>query len=124
MRQTDHAQAMAERFRELVEEAGDIPGQFHVLDLVLADRHAIAVIDEDVRGLQDRIFQEAGVDVLHAIAQRNGSFEFKVDDFDWGGEYYKKHGLMMPKDGRDQIRDHDAILFGSAGHPDIQDPVS
>jgi tartrate dehydrogenase/decarboxylase/D-malate dehydrogenase len=31
---------------------------------------------------------------------------------------------MMPADGREQIRNHDAILFGSAGHPDIPDHVT
>ena len=66
----------------------------------------------------------AGVDVLQAIAERDGEFTFKVDAFDWGGDYYKKHGRMMPEDGRDQIRDHDAILFGSAGHPDIPDHIT
>ena len=66
----------------------------------------------------------AGVEVLHAVAQRHAGFEFKVDEFDWGGEYYKTHGRMMPEDGRDQIRNHDAILFGSAGHPDIPDHVT
>jgi tartrate dehydrogenase/decarboxylase/D-malate dehydrogenase len=66
----------------------------------------------------------AGVEVLQALARRAGSFQFKVDQFDWGGEYYKKHGRMMPADGRDQIRHHDAILFGSAGHPDIPDHIT
>ncbi len=66
----------------------------------------------------------AGIEVLQALAKRDGSFEFLVDDFDWGGEYYKKHGRMMPGDGLDQIRNHDAILFGSAGHPDIPDHVT
>ena len=66
----------------------------------------------------------AGVEVLDAVAKREGSFGFKVDHFDWGGEYYKKHGRMMPENGRDQIRNHDAILFGSAGHPDIPDHVT
>src|SRR5881394_1189215 len=66
----------------------------------------------------------AGVEVLQALAKRDGSFGFKVDHFDWGGEYYKKHGRMMPEDGRDQIRKHDAILFGSAGHPDIPDHIT
>ena len=66
----------------------------------------------------------AGVEVLHAIAQREDRFEFHVDEFDWGGEYYKKHGRMMPEDGRDQIRGHDAILFGSAGHPEIPDHIT
>ena len=66
----------------------------------------------------------AGVEVLHALAKRDGGFVFAVDEFDWGGEYYKKHGRMMPKNGRDLIRNHDAILFGSAGHPDIPDHIT
>jgi tartrate dehydrogenase/decarboxylase/D-malate dehydrogenase len=66
----------------------------------------------------------AGVEVLHAIAKRDGGFKFDVDHFDWGGEYYKKHGRMMPENGRDQIRKHDAILFGSAGHPEIPDHIT
>jgi len=66
----------------------------------------------------------AGIEVLEALAKRDGSFGFKVDHFDWGGEYYKKHGRMMPENGRDQIKNHDAILFGSAGHPDIPDHIT
>lgn len=66
----------------------------------------------------------AGVEVLHALAQREGSFRIAVDTFDWGGEYYKLHGHMMPPNGRDLIRDHDAILFGSAGHPEIADHIT
>src|SRR5690242_12635442 len=66
----------------------------------------------------------AGIDVLHALAKREGSFQFQVDHFDWGGEYYKKHGRMMPENGRSLIRGHDAILFGSAGHPDIPDHIT
>ena len=60
----------------------------------------------------------AGVEVLETSAKRDG-YKVKVDHFDWGGEYYKKHGLMMPTNGRDLIKKHDAILFGSAGHPEI-----
>ena len=66
----------------------------------------------------------AGVEVLEAVARREGSFAFEIDHFDWGGDYYKKHGRMMPVDGREQIAKHDAILFGSAGHPDIPDHVT
>jgi tartrate dehydrogenase/decarboxylase / D-malate dehydrogenase len=65
----------------------------------------------------------AGVEVLEASAKRDG-YKVKVDHFDWGGEYYKKHGLMMPANGRDLIKKHDAILFGSAGHPDIPDHIT
>ncbi|HLH87043.1 MAG TPA: tartrate dehydrogenase [Xanthobacteraceae bacterium] len=66
----------------------------------------------------------AGVEVLNALAAREGGIAFKFDHFDWGGEYYKKHGRMMPENGRDQIRHHDAILFGSAGHPEIPDHIT
>jgi tartrate dehydrogenase/decarboxylase/D-malate dehydrogenase len=66
----------------------------------------------------------AGVEVLAALAKRDATFQFTIDQYDWGGEYYKKHGRMMPEDGRDQIRNHDAILFGSAGHPEIPDHIT
>src|SRR5271168_3392259 len=67
---------------------------------------------------------DAGVEVLEALAGREGTFALHFDHFDWGGNYYKKHGRMMPENGRDQIRDHDAILFGSAGHPEIPDHIT
>ncbi|RVU38971.1 tartrate dehydrogenase [Hwanghaeella grinnelliae] len=66
----------------------------------------------------------AGVAVLDALAARDGGFQFATDHYDWGGDYYLKHGRMMPEDGRDQIKNHDAILFGSAGHPDIPDHIT
>ena len=66
----------------------------------------------------------AGIEVLQAIARRYGELQFEFDHFDWGGEYYKQHGRMMPENGRDLIRDHDAILFGSAGHPEIPDHIT
>jgi tartrate dehydrogenase/decarboxylase/D-malate dehydrogenase len=31
---------------------------------------------------------------------------------------------MMPENGRDQIKNHDAILFGSAGAPDVPDHIT
>ncbi|MBM3538362.1 MAG: tartrate dehydrogenase, partial [Alphaproteobacteria bacterium] len=78
--------------------------------------YAIAAIPGDGIGTE---VVSAGVEVLAAVARREGRFAFKVDRFDWGGEYYKKHGRMMPENGRELIRRHDAILFGSAGHPEI-----
>jgi tartrate dehydrogenase/decarboxylase/D-malate dehydrogenase len=83
--------------------------------------YAIAAIPGDGIGTE---VVAAGLDVLDALAKRDGGFAFKVDHFDWGGEYYKKHGRMMPENGRDQIRKHDAILFGSAGHPEIPDHIT
>ena len=66
----------------------------------------------------------AGVEVLDALAARDGGFAIEFDHLDWGGDYYKRHGRMMPEDGRDMICGHDAILFGSAGHPEIPDHVT
>ncbi|MBY8974568.1 tartrate dehydrogenase [Rhodobacteraceae bacterium NNCM2] len=84
-------------------------------------KYTIAAIPGD--GIGGEVIS-AGAEVLEALARRDGSFEFHFDEFDWGGEYYKRHGRMMPEDGRDQIRDHDAILFGSAGHPEIPDHIT
>ncbi len=83
--------------------------------------YRIAVIGGD--GIGPEVVS-AGVEVLEAVAARCGDFTFAFDRFDWGGEYYKRHGRMMPEDGRQQIRHHDAILFGSAGHPEIPDHIT
>jgi len=66
----------------------------------------------------------AGIEVLAALAARDGSFAFTFDHFDWGSDYYKRHGVMMPPDGRDQIKDHDAIYFGAVGAPDVPDHIT
>lgn len=66
----------------------------------------------------------AGRAVMQALAETDGSFAFEFQDFDWGGDYYRKHGVMMPADGLDELRDKDAILFGSAGDPDIPDHIT
>lgn len=66
----------------------------------------------------------AGRRVMEALAASSSSFRFEFDDFDWGGDHYRRHGVMMPADGLDAIRHHDAILFGSAGDPHIPDHVT
>lgn len=66
----------------------------------------------------------AGQELLQALAQVDTSFAFEFENFDWGGDFYRKHGVMMPEDGLDALRDKDAILFGSAGDPDIPDHIT
>jgi tartrate dehydrogenase/decarboxylase/D-malate dehydrogenase len=66
----------------------------------------------------------AGQQVLAALAIADGSFAFDFESFDWGGDYYRQHGVMMPADGLDALRHKDAILFGSAGDPHIPDHVT
>jgi tartrate dehydrogenase/decarboxylase/D-malate dehydrogenase len=66
----------------------------------------------------------AGQKVLEALASRNNLFQFQFENFSWGGDYYRKHGVMMPDDGLNDLRDKDAILFGSAGDPNIPDHIT
>jgi tartrate dehydrogenase/decarboxylase / D-malate dehydrogenase len=66
----------------------------------------------------------AGVEALIACAARDGGFQLTFEQFDWGSERYKKTGAFMPANGLDLIRQHDAILFGSAGAPDVPDHIT
>ncbi|WP_375457316.1 isocitrate/isopropylmalate family dehydrogenase, partial [uncultured Methylobacterium sp.] len=68
--------------------------------------YRIAAIPGDGIGIE---VIAAGIEVLDALAAREGGFGFAFDHFDWGSDYYKRHGVMMPADGLAQIKDHDAI---------------
>ena len=75
----------------------------------------------------DGIGQEvvpAGQQVLQALADASGEFNFAFENFGWGGDFYRAHGVMMPANGLDALRAKDAILFGSAGDPDIPDHIT
>ena len=37
---------------------------------------------------------DAGVQALKACAERDGKFKLDFQDFDWGSDYYKKHGVI------------------------------
>ena len=66
----------------------------------------------------------AGLEVLDAVATRDGGFVFSVTHFDWGSDYYKTHGQMMPADGLDQLKPFDVIFFGAVGAPDVPDHIT
>lgn len=67
---------------------------------------------------------EAGVEVLAALAQRAGDVTFEITSYDWGSAYYRKHGVMMPEDGLEQLKPYDAIYFGAVGAPDVPDHIT
>ena len=67
---------------------------------------------------------DAGVRVLQAVAGRDGGFSCDVTTYDWGSDYYKAHGRMMPEDGLDSLKAHDAIFFGAVGAPDVPDHIT
>lgn len=66
----------------------------------------------------------AGLEVLDVLAERDGGFRLAVESFDWGSDYYKQHGVMMPEDGREKLRGFDAIYFGAVGAPDVPDHIT
>ncbi len=66
----------------------------------------------------------AGLEVLGVLQERAGDFRIDVEHFDWGADRYRRTGTMMPEDGLDQIRNFDAIYFGSAGDPDVPDHIT
>ena len=66
----------------------------------------------------------ASISVIDALRQRVGDIKFNVKTFDWGTERYKKTGAMMPKDGLDELKKFDAILFGAVGDTEVPDHIT
>ena len=83
-------------------------------------RYRIAVIPGD--GIGNEVVPE-GIRVLEAAGRKFG-VGFEWDRYPWSCEYYAKHGEMMPRDGLDRIRQHDAIFLGAVGFPGVPDHVS
>ncbi len=80
----------------------------------------IALIPGD--GIGREVMPE-GVRVLEAVSSK---FGIKLDwtEFEWSCETFLKTGQMMPDDGLDQLRTHDAVYLGAVGFPSVPDHVS
>jgi len=74
----------------------------------------------------DGIGKEVVPEGLRALAAVGAAFGFglKFHHFDWNCETYKKTGRMMPEDGIDRLRPHDAIFLGAVGFPGVPDHIS
>ena len=83
-------------------------------------RYRIAAIPGDGIGKE---VVPAGLRALDALAKRSG-FALETTVFDWGCDYYKRHGAMMAADGLAQLKPFDAIYFGAVGMPDVPDHVT
>ncbi len=84
-------------------------------------RYQIAAIPAD--GIGPEVIA-AGHQALEAVQRREADLEFDLTYFDWGSDYYKSHGMMMPEDGLAQLKAFDAIFFGAVGAPDVPDHVT
>lgn len=60
---------------------------------------------------------EAAITVLKTLSETLGSFEIDFTHFDWSSETYKKTGKYIPDGGLEELKKHDAILFGAVGAP-------
>jgi 3-isopropylmalate dehydrogenase len=75
----------------------------------------IAVIPGD--GTGPEVTDEA-LKVLAAVADRQG-FSYDLTPYEFGGEYYLRSGEILPDTAVDELKQHDAILLGAVGHPDV-----
>jgi tartrate dehydrogenase/decarboxylase/D-malate dehydrogenase len=82
--------------------------------------HDIAVICGDGIGTE---VVPAAQRVLERVAAKHG-FGFEWHPYDWSCERYQKTGAMMPEDGLDQLRAHEAVFLGAVGAPGVPDHVS
>ena len=80
----------------------------------------IAVISGD--GIGPEVIEQA-IRVADA-ASRFDQAELHWDRLPWNTAYYKQHGRMLPPNGWDILCQHDAILLGAVGSPDVPDHVT
>ena len=83
--------------------------------------YSIAAIPADGIGIE---VINATMEMLQALQRRFSDIEFDVEYFDWGSDYFKQHGRMMPADGLNTLRPFDAVLFGAVGAPDVPDHIT
>ena len=81
----------------------------------------IAMVPGD--GVGPEVVDEARK-VLDSLASEDEGMSFEYSCFPWGSNYYRETGRMMPEDGLEQLRLHDAILFGAVGDPLIPDHIT
>ena len=81
----------------------------------------LAVIAGD--GVGPEVVAE-GKKILNALAEQTPGLGFRYTDFPWGSAYYRETGQMMPDDGLERLKPHDAILFGAVGDPNIPDHIT
>ena len=83
--------------------------------------YKLAVIPGDGIGVE--VIAE-GRKVLEALAGGADGLGFQFTEFPWGSSYYRETGRLMPEDGLGMLKSFDAILFGSAGSPEVPDHIT
>jgi isocitrate/isopropylmalate dehydrogenase len=82
-------------------------------------KHSIATIGAD--GIGPEVI-DAAVQVLRKLANLDGTFALEFKEYDWSSETYKKTGQYIPDGGLEELKKHNAILFGAVGAPGMLYP--
>lgn len=80
----------------------------------------VAVIGGD--GIGPEVIDQAIRVADAALKHESGKVEW--NRLPWSSAYYKQTGHMMPPDGWDQLRRHDAVFLGAIGSPDVPDHIT
>jgi tartrate dehydrogenase/decarboxylase / D-malate dehydrogenase len=81
--------------------------------------HRIAVIGGD--GIGPEVIEQA-IRVVDVAGKKHGA-TFEWNRLPWGSDLYKKAGHILPPDGWETLKKHDAIFFGAVGDPEIPDTI-
>ena len=81
----------------------------------------IAVIGGD--GIGPEVTEQA-IRVADAAVRHGQRAALQWNRLPWSSAYYQQTGAMMPADGWDLLRRHDAILLGAIGSPQVPDHVT
>lgn len=87
---------------------------------IVKKSYSIASIPAD--GIGPEVIS-AGVEVLDALAETLQTFDLDFTHYDWSSDTYKKTGKYIPDGGLEQLKKHDAILFGAVGAPGRKLPL-
>jgi tartrate dehydrogenase/decarboxylase / D-malate dehydrogenase len=79
--------------------------------------HPIAVLAGDGIGVE--VTPVAQRVLERAIAPHSGRFEWR--EYQWGTDYYRAHGRMMPLDAIETMAGAEAVLLGAVGDPEVSD---
>lgn len=80
----------------------------------------VAVLAGD--GIGPEVIEQAIRVVDAALARDKVRFEW--NRLPWGSTFYKQTGAILPADGWDTLKKHDAILFGAVGDPAVPETVT
>ncbi len=83
-------------------------------------KHNIAIIPGD--GIGPEVIL-ASIKVINKALELDNIY-IKLKYYPWGSAYFKKYKKMMPSDGLDKLKMHDAIFFGAVGDKNIDDDIT